>query len=66
MKDKWKCKNPIICNFQSHPDIEKHCIISQKQVKNKFLKNQNFKNIKVQKGMMKIQDQQRGRGKGIA
>ena len=24
-------------NFQSHPDIKKHCIISQKQVKNKFL-----------------------------
>jgi len=66
MKDKWKCKNPIICKFSKPPGHQETLHYLTETSKKQIFKNQNFKNIKVQKGMMKIQDQQRGKGKGIA
>ena len=54
MKDKWKCKNPIICKFSKPPGHQKTLHYLTETSKKQIFKNQNFKNIKVQKGMMKI------------
>jgi len=43
MKDKWKCKNPIICKFSKPTGHQKTLHYLTETSKKQIFKNQNFK-----------------------